>query len=46
MALQKRIPTRTESNETSKVYIRRKRRAVCVDRYMGRLRESCMLVAI
>ena len=39
-ALQKRIPTKMESSETSKVFIKREKiRTVCVDRYMGRLRR-------
>ena len=38
-ALQKRIPTKMESSETSKVFIRREKSTVHVDRHRGRLRE-------
>ena len=40
MALQKRISTKLESSETSKVFIRREKGPVHVDRHMGGLRES------
>ena len=33
------MPTKTESSETSKVFIRRKKSTVCVDRHTGGLRE-------
>ena len=36
--LQKRIPTKVESSETSKVFIKRKTSTVRVDRHLGRLR--------
>ena len=36
-ALQKRIPTKTESNEISKLFIRRKNSTVCVARYTSKL---------
>jgi len=36
--LQKRIPTKVESSETSKVFIKRKKSTECVDRHPGRLR--------
>ena len=39
-ALQERIPTKMESSETSKVFTRRKKGTVCVDRHTGSLRES------
>ena len=38
LTLQKRISTKKESSEASKVFIRRKNSTVCVDRQMGRLR--------
>ena len=38
-ALQKRIPTKMESGKTSKVFIKRKKNTVHVDRPIGRLRE-------
>ena len=38
-ALQKRIPTKMESGKTSKVFIKRKKNTVHVDRHIGRLRE-------
>ena len=40
MALQKRISTKTESTEASKVFSKRKKRAVGEDRYTGGLREG------
>ena len=43
MALQKRIFTKTGSTEASKIFIKRKKRTVGVDRHTGKLREreSC-----
>ena len=38
MVLQKRISTKTESSEASKVFIKRKESTVRVNRHMGRLR--------
>ena len=35
LALQKRIPTKIESSEIDKLFIRRKRSTVHVDRYTG-----------
>ena len=39
LALQKRISTKTESTEASKVFSKRKKQAVDVDRYTGGLTE-------
>ena len=39
LALQKRIPTKMESSETSKALIKGEKCTVYVDRHMGRLRE-------
>ena len=39
LALQKRIPTKTKSSETSEVFIRRTKSTVCVDRHTGRFKE-------
>ena len=39
LTLQKRISTKMESSEASKVFIEKKS-IVCVDRHMRRLRES------
>ena len=39
MALQKSIPTKTESSSTSKVFIRREKSTVSVSRHTGRPRE-------
>ena len=41
-ALQKRIPTKTERNETNKVLIRREKSMVRVERHMDGLRESAL----
>ena len=38
-AVQKRVPTKTETSETSKVFIRRKNDSMCIDRLTGELRE-------
>ena len=39
-ALQKTIPMKMKSSETSKVFIRKKRNTILVDRHTGRLREK------
>ena len=44
--MQKIIPAKTESSETSKVFIRGKRGAVRVDRHMGRLRGRVLSRAL
>ena len=49
-ALQKRISTKMESSEASKVFIKKKKSIVCVDRHMGEHSEgeslSCTLMAV
>ena len=39
LALEKRISTKTESSEAGKVFMKRKKTAVCVDRHTGEFRE-------
>ena len=39
LALEKRISTKTESSEASKVLMERKKSTVCVDRHTGEFRE-------
>ena len=46
MALQKRIPTKTEGSEISKVLIRRKKVQVRMERHTGGLRESRTLIVV
>ena len=50
MALQKRISTKMENSEDSKVLNKREKSTVHVDRHMGELSErkslSCALVAV
>ena len=36
--MQKRIPTKTESSKTSKIFFKREN-TICVDRHVGRLSE-------
>ena len=38
-AIQKRIPTKTDSSEISEVFVKRKKSTVHVDRHTGELRE-------
>ena len=38
-SLQKRTSAKTQSSEASKVFIKREKSTVCVNRHMGRLRE-------
>ena len=39
LAIQKRIPTKTDSGEISEVFVKRKKSTVHVDRHTGELRE-------
>ena len=45
-ALQKIISTNMESSETSKVFLRREKSTVHVDRHMGRLRGTVPIILI
>jgi len=39
----KEFATKIKSSETGKVFLRRKKSSVCVDRHMGKLSESLTL---